>query len=142
MMQQELAQGLDRLDVAVWVPFQKPKALPYQVLYRGQSPLVWAYVDCWDDLAKKLFANILRALHIPLNRCLVLGEGTTELYENSEANQTVSFGISFTKIDTRIVDSLSTIRYVEVTSLAAMLQNPLLKKQVFNELWPHRFSWN
>jgi len=142
----EVFSALKQLDVVVWVSREhqladvSPDQLSegYQVIFLGDDPLMGVWVDAWDDSKRKILAKILRFLHVPLKRCVIIGPDQIESASvltalSSNINKLFAFGV----LPKKLVDSLGTIEYVESIPLAKVISDPSLKEQVLHELWEH-----
>ena len=144
----EIINVLQQLDVTIWAPIIQqddaglssvPSPDHCQVIFPGENPLIAVWVDAWDAQNRQTLAKILRFLHIPLQRCVIIGPGEAEGMSaltvlSSSVNKLFAFG----SLPKKLVDSLGTIEYVESIPLAQVISDPSLKKQVLHELWEHR----
>lgn len=143
----DVLSALEALDVTVWMPREavpgaesSQSAIAAHIVYAGKNPQVLLWVDQWHDQAKQFVAKLLKFLGVPLNRCVIAMAGQTPTVVETLMPPSIELAIIFSAVPKILVDSLGAIRYVEVASLEAILNDTNQKQQVLNELWPCRFS--
>jgi len=148
----ELLSALQLIDVPVWVPRVADDvpvaACPEQadgasefnctVHYQGDNPLALLWVDEWHVMAKKLIANVLHFLNVPLKQCVIIGKGESQFELSDTIMASIKLYVGFGGMCADFAEQAVSVPVVNTVSIQQLITAPESKQQLMQDLWPYR----